>query len=89
MKKIGLILLTLYSISNAGMFGTVVDFGKDKAKEAVVEKTKDAYIKSKKERRDFESKSNKKSTISHLEDGYINSKNELSKTIKSGLKAKN
>ena len=72
-----LLIIMILSITNleAGfIMKKIKSKAKDKIKDVVVDTTKDVYIHKKKKRRDYESKTNTKSTLSKAEDNIESTK---------------
>ncbi len=78
-----LLIIMILSITNleAGfIMKKIKSKAKDKIKDMVVDTTKDVYIHKKKKRRDYESKTNTKSTLSKAEDKYEATKQKVKET---------
>ena len=88
LKKIFYVSI-LCGFLEAGMLGSVMDYGKDKAKDKLVESAKSKYESGKEERRNFESQNNTKSEITKFEDAASDYKNKNKKEFEESVGREN
>ncbi len=79
-KLLIILILSITNLEAGFIMKKIKSKAKDKIKDVVVNTTKDVYSHKKKKRRDYEAKTNTKSTLSKAEDKYEATKQKVKET---------